>query len=146
MAHKLAGRATWNGIQSSVGAVDRVAAVRSQLPSDELFAQASETFAALADQTRAKIICALSVCDLNVGELAEVVGLTHSAISHQLRTLRYLGVVRFRKEGSTVHYSLDDSHLKTMFEEAVYHAEHVSQAGSEMDGADAQLEAVSSPA
>lgn len=84
----------------------------------------------MADQTRAKIICALSVTELNVGELAEIVGLSHSAVSHQLRTLRYLRVVRFRKQGNAVIYSLDDSHLRTMFQEAVYHADHASQTQS----------------
>ena len=127
MPHRIAGNATWDGIHPELDAPDRLAAVRDQLPSDDLLAQATETFAALADQTRAKIICALAVTDLNVGELAELVGLTHSAVSHQLRTLRYLRVVRFRKHGSAVYYSLDDAHLRAMFQEAIYHADHAAQ-------------------
>jgi len=126
MAHKLEGRETWAGIEPSASSLDRVASVRKQLPSDELFAEATETFAALADATRAKIICSLSITDLNVSELADVVGMSHSAVSHQLRTLRLLRVVRSRQEGSAMYYSLVDSHLKAMFEEAVYHADHAT--------------------
>ena len=127
MPHRAAGRATWPGPTDASDTTDRLAAVRSNLPSDDLFARVTETFAALSDQTRAKLIFALSMGEMNVGELAEVVGLTHSATSHQLRTLRYLGVVRFRKEGNAVYYSLDDSHLKTMLVEALYHADHALQ-------------------
>jgi len=79
-------------------------------------------FKALADPTRVRIIAALAGGERCVGDLAETVGLTISAVSHQLRLLRRLRAVRARREGRHVYYALDDEHVARIFEYAMEHA------------------------
>jgi DNA-binding transcriptional ArsR family regulator len=84
----------------------------------------AEVFAALADPTRLRIISALSHHELNVGELSKLVAMTESAISHQLRLLRTMRIVRTRKVGRQVFYSLDDDHIHDLLDRAVAHVQH----------------------
>ena len=81
----------------------------------------SRTFSVLGDSTRIKIIFALSRKEFCVNELAVLLELTHSAISHQLRTLKDLDLVKYRKEGRNVYYLLNDEHLEILFEEGLKH-------------------------
>jgi DNA-binding transcriptional ArsR family regulator len=81
----------------------------------------SETFSVLADPTRTKIIYALSNAELCVCNIASILGISVSAISHQLRILRNMRLVKFRKESKMVYYSLDDDHITTLFNEGLKH-------------------------
>lgn len=83
----------------------------------------AETFSALSDPTRAKIIFALQNEELCVCDLAHLIGLTTSAISHQLRLLRNLRIVKYRKDGKVVYYSLADKHIETLFNQGLEHVE-----------------------
>jgi DNA-binding transcriptional ArsR family regulator len=90
---------------------------------DSTYHAMAETFGALADPTRTKIIHLLSQGERSVNQLAEHLSVTPSAVSHQLRILRQLSLVRFRREGQAAIYALDDPHVAVLFEEA---HEHVS--------------------
>ncbi|NOY53921.1 MAG: winged helix-turn-helix transcriptional regulator [Deltaproteobacteria bacterium] len=101
----------------------RVASVRKRMKSDETLLRLSETFRALGDPTRMKIIFALSLEELCVCDVANLLGTTKSAVSHQLRILRNMRLVKYRKEGKMVYYSLDDEHIEDLFEMGLQHAE-----------------------
>jgi len=81
-------------------------------------------FSALADPTRLRMISALSDHELCVCDLAVVLGMTQSAVSHQLRLLRNLNLVRYRKEGRVVYYELDDEHIRELYERGLEHIQH----------------------
>jgi DNA-binding transcriptional ArsR family regulator len=81
----------------------------------------AETFRALADPTRTRIVHLLSLGEKSVNELAGRLDVTPSAVSHQLRVLRQLGLVRFRREGQAAIYALDDPHVALLFREAHDH-------------------------
>lgn len=87
-------------------------------------AQVAELFSALSDTSRVRIIAALSAGELNVGEIAEAVGLTHSAVSHHLRHLRQMRLVTARKDGRYVFYHLDDEHVGDLFRCGLEHVRH----------------------
>lgn len=84
----------------------------------------SEVFKVLGDPTRIKIIFALSKCDLCVCDIAETIGMTQSAVSHQLRLMRSMKLVKYRKEGKSVYYSLDDDHILQLFSQGMEHVRH----------------------
>lgn len=84
----------------------------------------AKTFKALSDPTRVRIISALSHDEMCVYELAAAVGISQSAVSHQLRTLREMRLVRCRKEGRHVYYTLDDDHIHDLFHQGLNHVEH----------------------
>ncbi|MBA2395691.1 MAG: winged helix-turn-helix transcriptional regulator [Ktedonobacteraceae bacterium] len=85
------------------------------------------TFQALADPTRLKILYALTKQTCCVRDLAILVGVSESAVSHQLRLLRDRHLVRQKRAGNVIYYSLDDGHLAVLFREAEHHADHVYQ-------------------
>ena len=101
---------------------ERIAQARAQMPEESLLVDLAETFKLLGDPTRVKILQALAITELCVCDLAALLEMTSSAISHQLRLLRARSVVRFRKEGKVVYYSLDDSHVQTLVEVSLRHA------------------------
>lgn len=84
----------------------------------------SNIFKALSDSTRLKIIYSLSKSSLCVCDIANILEMTQSAISHQLRILRDLKLVKFRKEGKRVIYSLDDEHVLGLFKQGLDHVRH----------------------
>lgn len=84
----------------------------------------SNIFKALGDPTRLKIIYALSKASLCVCDIASLLDMTQSAISHHLRILRNLKLVKFKKEGKLVIYSLDDDHVLRLFKEGLDHTKH----------------------
>ena len=81
-------------------------------------------FSTLGDPGRVSILAALLEGDLNVGELAEKVGLSHSAVSHHLRHLRQMRLVRAHKQGRYVYYALDDEHVRDLFNYGLAHVRH----------------------
>ena len=87
-------------------------------------AKVAELFAAFSDTSRVRIIAALANSELNVGALAQAVGLSESAVSHQLQGLRHMRLVRARKDGRQVFYSLDDDHVAVLFQEGLDHVRH----------------------
>lgn len=99
----------------------RSAEAASRLHPEELIRRTAELFAVLSDPTRVKLIHALSRAELCVGELAELAGVSDSAVSHQLRILRNLDLVSYRREGKKAVYSLSDEHLKRILEQSLAH-------------------------
>lgn len=93
--------------------------------SPELALLVAQTFQALADPTRARIMYALTKGEHSVGDLAVIAGISPSATSHQLKSLRDLRIVKFRRAGTRVFYSVDDVHVAALFHEAVHHVAHV---------------------
>ena len=85
----------------------------------------ADTFRALGDPTRIRIAHALSHEELCVCDLANLVGVSQSAVSHSLRVLRQMNLVRFRKEGKIAYYSLDDEHIDHLLEEGFRHVEEL---------------------
>lgn len=98
-----------------------VRAARTAIPSDRMVRALAETFGALSDPTRVRIITALTEQELCVFDLALLLGLTGSAVSHQLRLLRGQRLVKYRKEGKVAYYSLDDDHIRNLVEECIKH-------------------------
>jgi len=84
----------------------------------------ADLFSALSDPTRLRIISVLLESEMNVGELAAQLGMTESAVSHQLRGLRQLRLVRSRKDGRQVFYALDDDHVAKLYRLGLDHVEH----------------------
>ena len=87
-------------------------------------ARLAELFAAMSDANRVRILAALMDGERNVGTLAAQVGMTESAVSHQLRHLRQMRLVRARKDGREVFYALDDDHVTRLFQLGLEHVQH----------------------
>ena len=100
---------------------DVVEAVKKKMPDETELYDLSDFFKILGDSTRAKIICALDQNELCVCDLAVLLGMTKSAISHQLSILRQNNLVKNRREGKVVYYSLADDHIKEIFEKGLEH-------------------------
>jgi DNA-binding transcriptional ArsR family regulator len=98
-----------------------------QMPNDEQVHLAAEGFRLLADPTRIKILWALLQGESSVACLAEIVGAAPTAVSQHLAKLRLSGLVRGRREGTFVHYSAADSHVRALLAEALFHAEHTDR-------------------
>ena len=101
----------------------RVRKIRSELVAPENVQGLADTFSALGDPTRVRILDALSHGELCVCDLAAVLGLSQSAVSHQLRLLRGIRLVKPRREGRIVFYSLDDQHIMYIFKQTLQHVE-----------------------
>ena len=84
----------------------------------------AELFSALSDPTRLRIISVLLDTEMNVGEIAAQLEMTESAVSHQLRGLRQMKLVRARKAGRQVFYALDDDHVEKLYRMGLEHVEH----------------------
>lgn len=91
---------------------------------EDIFNKLAEFFKILGDTTRTKILFALNQNEMCVCDIANVLGMSKSSISHQLGTLRRSGIVKCRKEGKEVYYMLDDNHIKQLFEVGLEHIEH----------------------
>ena len=100
---------------------DIVKAVAEKLPDEELLYDVAELFKVFGDSTRVRIICALFESEMCVCDIAGVLNMTQSAISHQLRVLKQARLVKYRREGKTVFYSLADKHIQTIFDQAFEH-------------------------
>lgn len=91
------------------------------MPDDETLYDLAELFKIFGDTTRVKILCALFTNEMCVCDMAALLGVTQSAVSHQLRALKQARLVKFRKEGKVVYYSLADDHVKTIFDQGLTH-------------------------
>lgn len=100
---------------------ERVSQVKKQMMSDKIMADLAATFKAMGDTSRLKIIFALSKKVLCVGEIALVLNISQSAVSHQLRVLRDMKLVRMRKEGKIAYYALDDIHINLLLKQGLRH-------------------------
>lgn len=96
----------------------------SKMPEDDLFNKLAEFFKILGDTTRAKILFALDQNEMCVCDIANVLGMSKSSISHQLGTLRRMNIVKCRKKGKEVYYTIDDDHVQKLFELGIEHIEH----------------------
>ncbi len=94
------------------------------MPDWDTFIKLAEFFKIIGDTTRAKILFALDQNEMCVCDIANVLSMSKSSISHQLGTLRRSGIVKCRKEGKEVFYMLDDDHVKEVFEIGMEHIEH----------------------
>lgn len=103
---------------------DSVKKVRADMLPEADIAAISEIFKIIGDPTRARIVWALDRYELCVCDLAAALDMTKSAISHQLSTLKQYRVVKARRDGKNVYYSLDDQHVTDMFEIAIAHIKH----------------------
>lgn len=105
------------------GNPEALARVCAELPDDEVLYDLAELFRVFGDTTRIKILYALFESELCVNDIAQAVGLSQSAVSHQLRVLKASKLVKFRREGKTVFYSLDDDHVRSMIALGMEHVE-----------------------
>ena len=84
-------------------------------------AHVAELFRAFSDTSRVRIMSALTTQELNVGTLAGIVGISESAVSHHMRGLRQMGLVKARRDGKEVYYRIEDEHIITLFNQGVGH-------------------------
>lgn len=103
---------------------DVVKKVLNDMIEQEKIDRIAEFFKILGDSTRAKIISALDRSEMCVCDIANVLQMTKSSVSHQLAILKKANLVKNRKEGKTVYYSLDDNHVQEVFESALNHITH----------------------
>jgi ArsR family transcriptional regulator len=95
--------------------------VKQKMPDEEKLYDLAELFKVFGDSTRIKILWALSESEMCVCDIATLLNMTQSAISHQLRILKQVRLVKFRKDGKVVYYSLDDAHVKQIFDQGLVH-------------------------
>lgn len=95
--------------------------VRKNILDEELLYNLSELFKIFGDNTRIKILCALFQAEMCVCDIAAVLCMSQSAVSHQLRILKQARLVKNRKDGKVVYYSLSDEHIKHIFDEGLVH-------------------------
>ena len=100
---------------------DTLARVMAQLPADEELYDLAELFKIFGDSTRIKILYVLFESEMCVCDIAKLLGMTQSAISHQLRALKQSKLVKYRREGKTVFYSLADGHVRTILGQGMEH-------------------------
>lgn len=89
--------------------------IKSKLEINDVYEDLSDLFKILGDFTRTKILASLSLSELNVTQICEVVDMSKSAVSHQLRILRQAKLIKARKSGKEVYYSLDDDHVNQIY-------------------------------
>ena len=100
---------------------DTVIKVKEKLPKEETLYDLAELFKVCGDSTRIKILCALFESEMCVCDLSALLSISQSAISHQLRVLKSARLVKFRRDGKVIYYSLDDEHIKHIFDEGLKH-------------------------
>ena len=100
--------------------------VKNSMPSENTFNNLADLFKIIGDTTRCRIFFALAKNEMCVCDIANVLSMTKSAVSHQLATLRRSGIVRCRKSGKEVYYTLDDDHIVKLFEIGLAHINHRS--------------------
>jgi len=100
--------------------------VSSRMPDEKTLYELADLFRVFGDSTRIKILCALSVSDLCVADIASLLSMTQSAISHQLRVLKQVRLVRVARKGRSSVYSLDDDHVRTIFDQGFRHVRHIA--------------------
>ena len=102
---------------------DLIGRVKPEMPEEEKLYDLAELFKIFGDSTRIRILYVLFEAEMCVCDIAEVLGMTQSAISHQLRLLKQAKLVRNRREGKTVYYALADDHVRTIIFQGMEHIE-----------------------
>lgn len=100
---------------------ETVLRARAVMPDDDMLFDISELFKVFGDSTRTKILAALSASEMCVACISTILGMSVSAVSHQLRILRQAKLVKTRRDGKEIYYSLDDEHVGRIFETALEH-------------------------
>ena len=100
---------------------DVVNKVKESMPQEENLYDLAELFKVFGDTTRIKILYALFASEMCVCDIAVLLNMTQSAISHQLRVLKQARLVKYKKEGKVVYYSLDDEHIQQIFDQGLIH-------------------------
>ena len=103
---------------------DLVESTQKQMVDEDILNKMADFFSILGDTTRAKILFALDQNEMCVCDIANVLGMSKSSISHQLGTLRRMNIVKCRKQGKEVYYTIDDDHVQKLFELGIEHIEH----------------------
>ena len=103
---------------------DVVNKVRGNMPNDDLLFDVSDFFKVLGDSTRLRILCALDQSEMCVCDIANLLNMTKSSISHQLKVLKIDRLVKSKRNGKEVYYSLNDEHVKMVLEIAIEHITH----------------------
>lgn len=109
---------------------DIVERVQKNIPSEDALYDLAELFRIFGDSTRIRILYVLFESEMCVCDIAQLLGMTQSAISHQLRALKNARLVKSRRDGKTVFYSLADSHVRTIIDQG---QEHISEGGESHD-------------
>ena len=104
---------------------DIIKKVKEKMPEEETLFDIAELFKVFGDSTRMKIICCLFESEMCVCDIAELINVTQSAVSHQLRVLKQAKLVKYRKEGKVVYYSLSDKHVEIIFNMALEHIQEM---------------------
>jgi len=103
---------------------DLVKRISENMPDDDLLYDMADLFRVFGDSTRVKIIYVLFESEMCVCDIATILNMNQSAISHQLRVLKDARLVKYRRDGKTIYYSLDDEHVKQLFDQAMAHLMH----------------------
>ena len=98
-----------------------VDAVKHKMPEEEKFMDLADTFKIFSDSTRVKILYALMQAEMCVCDISALIGMTKSSVSHQLRILKQSNLVKYRKDGRIVYYSIADEHVRSIFNEGMMH-------------------------
>ncbi len=104
---------------------DIIDSVKDKMPEEETLYDLAELFKVFGDSTRVRILWALGESEMCVCDIAALLNMTQSAISHQLRILKQARLVKNRREGKVVYYSLDDDHVKEIFNQGLEHIEEI---------------------
>ncbi|MPN01035.1 hypothetical protein SDC9_148235 [bioreactor metagenome] len=110
--------------ESNIIHEDIVKKVRDNMPDEDLLYDISDLFRVFGDSTRVKILHVLFEAEMCVCDIAALLNMNQSAISHQLRILKDARLVKNRREGKVIYYSLDDEHVKHIFDQAMAHIKH----------------------
>lgn len=105
----------------NIGSEKLIKSVSKTMPDEDMLFDLAELFKIFGDSTRIKILFALLEHEMAVGDLAEVLGMTQSAVSHQLRILKTNGLVRFTRQGKSLIYSLSDNHVTSILSQGMDH-------------------------
>lgn len=100
---------------------DVVNRVKADMPEEEKLYDLADLFKVLGDSTRVRILCGLFQAEMCVCDIAALLSMNQSAISHQLRVLKQARLVKYRKDGKVVYYSLEDEHVKRIFDQGLIH-------------------------
>lgn len=100
---------------------DIIKKASKSIPDEETLYDLADLFKVFGDSTRIKVLCALFQTEMCVCDIAALLGMTQSAISHQLRVLKQARLVKYKREGKVVYYSLDDEHVKSIFNQGLIH-------------------------
>lgn len=100
---------------------DTIQKAKLMMPQEEMIEELAQFYKVFGDATRVKILCVLLSSEMCVCDLAEFLGMTQSAISHQLRILKQMKLVKNRREGKTVYYSLADGHIQNIINQGMEH-------------------------